>query len=392
MSKTHETTGRGVPFGLQYAVLLAAASGLATATANPGCASTLTHIPLWQIYESANSDLCFVGNPPTSGGTTTITTPLVPIKLELVDAKGKIVVLDPILPLSVPVNSLPGFNAFDAVLASPIFENHNWTVGSTDLGTVQWGEAVERASFWKYPGTNFTNWHLQMTTPIVAEKTIAVPPGLWSPSTKTPGAYQVEEAVLKPWLDFFALSYALTEPHAVPIFLTYNVEKSNGSSCCARGYHSHVVDTKGYTIPYIWASYMDASASSPNPDLNALSHEVAEFMLNPVNNNTVNPGWPSANSFPLLAKPPYWKPPYTFTSGNCDSSFEDGDPIEDRPKITRLFTITTPTMTYNFQNVATASWLMRVSSSFSVNKQYAFPNTPDGEFSAPAPVCPGKVP
>ena len=177
--------------------------------------------------------------------------------------------------------------------------------------------------------------------------------------------------------------------------LTYNIEESTAVTCCApgaRGFHSHVTDSHGYTIPYIWASYMDPIPSNPHPDLNPLSHEVAELMLNPMNTNSVPvaSAWPGPGSFFLLNKPPYWYPPYLFTT-NCDTGFEVGDPIEDRPQITRLFSIPTLVMTYNFQNVVTASWLMRATPSFSVNGAYSFPNVPDGEFQAAAPLCPGLV-
>ena len=386
MSRIYGMLSKRVRIGMQYTALLAAAAGLAEAWPAPsaGCDSVTARIPLWQVHTSAG-DLCFVGDPPTGATTTLINTPLVAVKVELIDKKGKTVaVLDPIAPLSPPVNSIPGFNALDAVLASPIFENHKWTVGAADLGTVQWGEAVERASFWQYPGTDFTSWQLQMSPPLLSEQTLKVSPPNWAASSSVPGAYQVDDSVLRPYLDNLALSSVTLYPKGAPILLTYNVEKSKGTSCCARGYHAHVTDSQGYRIPYMWASYMDATASAPNPDLNPLSHEVAEFVLNPMNDNSVTPGWPSANSFKLP-----WKLPYKFTK--CDSSFEDGDPIEDRPENLRLFTITTSVMSYHFQNVATASWLMRASPAFSAHKQYAFPNVPDGEFDGPAPVCPATL-
>jgi hypothetical protein len=306
--------------------------------------------------------------------------------MELLDKQGNVeVVLDPMAPLSVPVNSFSTFTALDAVYFSPIFANYKWTVGSKELGTVQWGEAVERASFWNYPGTAFPNWHIQMNLTMLPEQKITVPFGSWQVHPTLPGVYEVDQFVLKFCFEVLVLNY----PTGVPIMLTYNIEQSTAVTCCApgaRGFHSHVIDSLGNTIPYIWASYMDPTPANPNPDLNPLSHEVAEFMHNPMNNNTVSPGWPSPGSFTLLAGPPYWNPPYTFTQ--CDSGFEVGDPIEDRGEVTRLFTVPQGPMTYHFQNIVTASWMMRASPSFSVNNQYAFPNTVDGEFYAPAPVCP----
>jgi len=373
MSKTFETLGKRARCGIQYAVLLAAASGLARAAwpvPTAGCGSANAYIKLWQIKGTADGDLCFVGDAPTGSATANIQMLIVPVKVELVEKNGNVIVLDPTQPLSVPVNSITGFNALDAVLASPIFENHDWKAGPVDLGSSQWGEAVEKASFLNYPGTSFSNWHVQLVGDVLFSETptIVVPVGAWTKSTTIPGAYQVDQAALKPSLVGFAATFGAAYPNKVPILLTYNVEKINGSSCCARGYHAHTTDAHGYTIPYIWASYMDAYSSSPNPDLDALSHEVAEFMHNPLNSNKVKPAWPK-------------------TSGKCDSAFEVGDPIETLSPIIRLFSITMPAMTYNFQNVVTASWLMRAAPAFSANAQYAFPNKPDSEFAAPAKTC-----
>jgi len=367
MSDMYETIGKRVRHRIQFVALLAALSGMAKAGGlSSDCNSAKAHIPLWQITGTSAGDLCFVGYPPTKAGASTadIRALVVPVKIVLVDiSTNKIVVLDPKAPLSVPVNFISGYSALDALLDSPIFKNHDWRVGSTDLGSTQWGEATERASFLNYPGTDFTNWHVHLGPDQQSEQTV----GGWlaTPSTKVSGAYQVDEAALKPVLELLAFSYASSHPNAVPILLTYNVEKSNASGCCARGYHAHVTDKSGYNIPYIWASYID---SDPYPDLNALSHEVAEFMHNPMNINQVTPAWPEA-------------------SGTCNSGFEVGDPIESLAQNKRLFSITMPTMTYNFQNVVTASWFMRAKPAFSVNKQYAFPNEPDSEFGAPAPTC-----
>lgn len=367
----YETIGKRVRHGIRYVALLAALSGMAKsggATISSDCNSAKAHIPLWQITGTGAGDLCFVGSPPTKTGASTanVRALIVPLKVVLVDiSTNKEVILDPAAPLSVPVNFISGYSALDAVLDSPIFKNHDWTVGSTHLGSTQWGEATERASFLNYPGADFTNWHVHLGPDQQTEQTI----GGWfaTPSSTTTGAYQVDEAALKPILELLAFSYASKYPNAVPILLTYNVEKSKGTSCCSRGYHAHITDKSGFNTPYIWASYIE---SNPNPDLNALSHEVAEFMHNPMDINQVKPAWPEAG-------------------GTCNSSFEVGDPIESLSQSIRLFSIKMPTMTYNFQNVVTASWFMRPAVSFSVNKQYAFPNEPDSEFKAPAKACSG---
>ena len=195
-----------VRYLIQFSALLAAASGLARAdqpAPTSGFDSASAHIPMWQINSKTYGDLCFVGNPPTGAGTTQLPTPILPIKMELLDKNGNVaVVLDPMAPLSVPVNSDSAFTARDAVVFSPIFINQDWTVGPTDLGPVQWGEAVERASFWKYTGTHFKDWHIQMNASVLPEQRITVPNGSWAASP-IPGVYEVDQFVLK----FLRFSY-----------------------------------------------------------------------------------------------------------------------------------------------------------------------------------------
>jgi hypothetical protein len=45
-------------------------------------------------------------------------------------------------------------------------------------------------------------------------------------------------------------------------------------------------------------------------------------------------------------------------------------------------------MTYHLQNEVTASWQMQAKPAFSVNGWYTLKGPVDGEFTAPAPVCP----
>jgi hypothetical protein len=209
--------------------------------------------------------------------------------------------------------------------------------------------------------------------------TLTVPYGSWSllPETNYFAAfYSVNSSVLDPFLWKFMKE---SSAGVMPIFLTYDIEElQSGSPCCAYSYHNWYKIGGLYT-PFIWASYMDSTFS--NPDIMPLSHEVAETVHDPFNNNTV-PGWPAPFTFALP-----WNPPYYFAQ--CKTSLEVGDPLEDRTNPAQLqFPITNSVMQYHFQNVATASWLMQASPSFSVNGWYTLKGAVDGEFAAPAPACP----
>jgi hypothetical protein len=378
-----------------YLVLLAATlSSVARASWPPPvnfCPTVShTHIPLWGIF-SNTGPLCFPGSVPNGSGTTFIPVPVVPVIIHLLDAQGNIQhTLDPTKPLFVPVNSNSQFSAYDAVINSPIFGAYQFKLGSTDIGTVEWGEATLRASFWNYPLTDFKNWHVSMVTlPITPSETLKVPYGSWLALSEA-HTFGVDDEVLEP----FVLTIAKKYPDSLPIMLTYDIKDSSSkllgsqpgptdSSRSLDGYHRHYTDSKGFMSFFIWASYLDGPGDAWQ-DLTALSHEVAEFMHDPAGNNYVQ-AWPSQYSFTLP-----WDPPYHFTT--CQDKMEVGDPVEDRFHTTVEFQyeIKTSIMDYHFQNVVTASWQMQAKPAFSVNGWYTLKGAVDGEFAAPAPVCPTK--
>lgn len=325
-----------------------------------------------------NGILCFVGSDPRAGANTTIlNVPVVPVIIRLLGANGKVAdVSDPTKPLWVSPIPNSNLNALDAVLASPIFAAQDFKFSSTDLGTMQWGEAVEKASFWKFPSVDFKDWHLEMLAFPSPPLTLDVPYGSWY-ALGNPHSYAVDNKVLDPFLDKLMSE---TSAGLAPIFLTYNIaEYQHGKAgCCDFGYHDWYQSGGIYSF-FIWASYMDSPAD--NPDLMSLSHEVAEFVHDPFGNNSVPP-WPAPFTFTLP-----WDPPYKFTK--CQGNLEVGDPLEDRSDPAKLdFVITNSTMEYHFQNVVTASWEMQASPSFSVNGWYTLKGAVDGEFAAPAPACP----
>jgi len=343
----------------------------------PGCPlAPLSTIPTWNVLSSTGW-LCFIGTVPASASITIINVPVVPIVVKLLDGNGTVAAtLNPTKPLFVNPTNNPSLNAFDATIASPIFAGHDYVMGPTTLGTMQWGQATLEASFWKYPGVDFAGWSVSMAAFPFPTQTLTVPFGSWE-ALSTPHSYAVDSAVLDPFL--FSLGSLF--PGQMPILLTYNIlEYPHGApaKCCTTGYHHAYTISSVYSF-YIWAAYLDAPAV--NSDVFYLSHEVAEFMHDPFVNNAVQ-SWPASFSFPLP-----WSPPYTFTK--CQSNLEVGDPVEDRlgtPSEVQ-YVITNSMMTYHLQNVVTASWQMQASPSFSVNGWYTLKGAVDGEFAAPAPAC-----
>src|ERR1700687_3557057 len=62
---------------------------------------------------------------------------------------------------------LDGTNLISAVQNSPIFLTADYTVGGTDLGVTQFGDALQRAEFWQLPGFS-QNYHVLLGAPVIA--------------------------------------------------------------------------------------------------------------------------------------------------------------------------------------------------------------------------------
>jgi len=363
-------------------VVLAAICGTASAgdgTALPLCenpAYPQSLIPMWSILGD-NGIECFVGVVPLERSTTVVLTPLISVIVKLKNSDGTFIVSDPTKPLHINHTKNPSYSAFDVTAASPIFATHDYKLGSTNLGTLQYGEMTERASFWKFPGFKLDKLFVELALwPFSPAVTLEIPAGSWALMAGEPDGYVVDATLM----GNFLLEQAKKTPDVLPIFLTYNIGTYTGTlqsaSCCTLGDHQPYVEN-GVTSFYIWASYMDPP--SARVDVLGLSHEVAEFLHDPFLTNFVHE-YPTPGSFKLP-----WDPPYIYKS--CSSLLEVGDATEDRPASEIQIPIDTSIMTYHVQNIATASWFMQASPSFSVDGRYTLRGAIDGEFAGPAPPC-----
>lgn len=319
-------------------------------------------IPVWSTTYNDHV-LCFVGTDPRLGPATTyISTPVIPVELRYLDSDGKVAATsNPTGPLFTD----PSLTALGTVFLSPIFLFNDYKFGDTDVGTVQWIEATERASFWNFPGAEFHDWHVIMTPIRMPVKTLDVPYGDWQ-TNSVPHFHTVNNVLI----DDFIKAQLPDYKASVPIFLFYNMGEHG-----FEGYHRSFVHPDGISSPYIFTAYLDPPRY--NSDLHTLSHEVAEFAHDPFADNIAP--WPIHVTLP-------WDPPYVFTKADCYDLLEVADPLEHRSG-ERDFPIA-GIIKYNFQNVVTASWLMHASPSFSVNGWYTLKGPVDPEFAASALACP----
>ena len=318
-------------------------------------------VPTWQgsflARESARGPLRYyrytmVGTNPNSGPVTTyVPVILVPIQLTFphgapLDATSKVI----------------------STVASPIFQVAEFPSGST-----QFGDAVQRAEFWSAVRSQTSAYHVLLEQPaLLPTQTIEVPVDFGVQFNA--GKSEIPVGMLD--LVWFQeqlqslLRKLRPDPRALTIFLTYNalVFHDKPENCCLIGAHSvlHSTDTAGRNIAntFLWATFNDAGLFDvPIQDVTALSHEVGEWLNNPLVNNVV-PGWALRES------------------QACSSSLlEVGDPVAstDFPS----FSVHLNGLDYHLQDVAFLSWFARHNPSLSLMGRYSFAGT----LTHPAAEC-----
>jgi len=293
-----------------------------------------------------------LGTDPSLGANTTIIpTVIVPIKVVYQLAGGL---------------TLDGTNVVPAVQNSPIFLTADYTVGGTDLGTTQFGDALQRGEFWNLPGFSI-NYHVLLGTPTIAP-TVTV-----TITASTQGhLYRLRSGGLVGVVtsSFFDTQLNALVPsytaNVLPIFLTDNVyEGDDGTinTCCVLGYHNSQGPPAATAKTWIYAGYTEANTFVGNVilDVQALSHEAAEWMNDP---------FVGAFAFGFLnIVPPAVLPGQ---GGACIVNFETADPLEAPPVV---FTQVTNGTTYHLQDDVFLPWYLHTTPSFSVNGWYTLQNT-----------------
>jgi hypothetical protein len=296
-----------------------------------------------------------VGTDPSLGAaTTTIQTVLVPMKLTFASS-GRI---------------LDGTNRVTAMANSPIFLSADYTTGGTDLGVTQYGDALQRGQFWNLPGFSPAGYHVLLGSPSFAP-TVSVTVPVGKGNTFGSGFLGVvDNAFFDGVINGLIGSYA---PNVLPIFVTDNVfEGTNGliANCCVLGYHASQGPPILTARTWIYASYTESGTFTGDAilDVQALSHEVSEWMNDPF------VGTPILGGINLI--PPAKLPGQ---GGACIINFETGDPLEAPPIV---FTKVTNGTTYHLQDEVFLPWYMH-GASFSVNGFFTYLNT----FPGPSALC-----
>jgi hypothetical protein len=150
---------------------------------------------------------------------------------------------------------------FTLAVQSPVFQNHHWVWGGTDLGDTQYPDAFQRANFWNATGKDPGNYHLHLDTQALPPLVIDFPVGsgiglpqssaFFNYSTCAPSVL-VDINLFDEYLDFIAIPQMASEgvnSGNFPMFIAGNVVWGDviGQSPYyepeAAGYHSTSVST-----------------------------------------------------------------------------------------------------------------------------------------------------
>ena len=252
----------------------------------PGYATAPPVAPLqtWNgtfTYHATPYPYVMVGQDPSGGLSTTVKTFIVPVKVVITTGSTHTTYS--------PAHVLSNGNSVTKnTKLSPIFDKTTtYTQGSINVGTTQYVDAYQRANFWG---------------------TVQSQAGLSRAAGRPHGAGHSDPDVRRPRRDITARRLAnrrqrwtstgsipsckassprspRSRPTRMVIFLTYNVYLTQGG-CCIGGYHTAIGVPSGIQT-YMEFTYVDHTGIF-SQDVSALSHEVGEWMDDPLTNGGNN--------------------------------------------------------------------------------------------------------
>jgi hypothetical protein len=310
-----------------------ALSGAAAATTVPMGLYTVTSSRDSNVYSGV-----VVGRSPFFHGnrTTSVPTFIVPVKVHMPDGGN----FDPGVADS---SCLGGKVPLTVTQNSPLFQSAAFTMNGVGIGTAQYADAFLRAEFWQNVSVTKNRFHM-MLSPIttLSEQTFNVPTnkgGTFSDG----GCGSLGIMDFSTWDSFVqGTLIPFVAAHgggatSFPLFVLYNVVMADpfvsgtSDNCCILGYHnSFASPVQTYGV----SDFDSNGAFSGTEDVSAMSHEVNEWLNDPLGNNPT-PAWGHIGQ----------------VSG-CQNNFEVGDPLSG----TLFPSVTLSSFTYHLQELAFFSW------------------------------------
>jgi hypothetical protein len=231
-------------------------------------------------YQSKAYTYNMVGTTPLTGTSTTVPVFIIPIALQYKSGTST----KTFTPATRQSN---GRSAVGNTILSPIFQKMDWIAGDgvTDLGTTQYEDAFQRGNFWGAVSAA-QGYHVLLGGPkVLPVQTFVVPAADGSVGSEfgvTVGLADInwfDANVIQPLIK----KYTAIQPRTLPIFMTYNVYLTEGG-CCIGGYHS---STGSIAAPQAYAHFTYIGTPGAfSQDVGALSHEVGEWVDDPLVVNT----------------------------------------------------------------------------------------------------------
>ena len=216
--------------------------------------------------QTGDASYTVLGDDPAKGGTANIPVVIVPVSLTFEANKG--LVLSPALDVA-------------KIVRSPIFNRYGF-----EVGTMQYADALLHASFYKVAESAKTQstWHTTLQKPSIASTLkVEVPIGSgYTLSDKR--AARTMAVVDVEWLQkklFATLPATTLSPGSLIMFVTHNTTfyaEGDATVCCSWGTNG----TDGATHqPFLLSTYLDLSSVALDKDVQPLTEQLAEFVMNP---------------------------------------------------------------------------------------------------------------
>jgi hypothetical protein len=248
---------------------------------------TTTPLRTWNssfVYKNKTYKYNMVGTAPSTGVSTTIKAFIIPVVFQIKNGTTT----STFSPLTKQSN---GLTAVQNTTASPVFKSMDFTSNGVDMGTTQYIDAFQRGNFW---GTvqSKTGYHVLLSSAPtqLPTLTLSVP----SADGKVANDFGITVGNVDIfWFDTqiqnYMSSHTQITPNTLPIFITYNSYLTEFGSCCIGGYHSSFGSSTALQS-YAHFTYISTPGIF-SQDVSALSHEVGEWLDDPLvvntNGNTV---------------------------------------------------------------------------------------------------------
>jgi len=220
-------------------------------------------------YNSKKYTAVFLGTDPTKGNaTTTIPVELIPVLMKYKTVKEN------------PLKKKKGESVISRIVASPIFDSTtDYKQGSTDLGATQYEDAFMRGQTWGYGVSADSSYHVLLGTPTVEPKIT-----LNATSQGTEFGVSVLLYSIGAFDNAIQATVKKYPVNSLPMFVTTQTYLTTGNECCIGGYHNF-----NGTQAYGMFTYIQATGVF-SQDVSALSHEVGEWLDDPLTTNNVECG------------------------------------------------------------------------------------------------------